>query len=300
MSQKLRIFALTSLMLVGLSVGHSRSDAAYSDESKSRNPRNQCAESRSGRSMLNVVGLTSDQRLICFNERTPNRATNIGSVSGLSGGDTLLVGIDYRVQDGMLYGVGNEGGIYQLNVMDAKAMLVNRLSVPLSGTAFGVDFNPVADRLRIVSNTGQNLRHNINKDGVTVADTALNYTVGVPAMGIVGAAYTNNDLDPTTNTTLYNLDSTLDQIVVQSPPNNGSLVATGKLTVDASAVVGFDMHSTLRNGVTVDLQSLAAIKMADGMTNLYSVNVLTGKATSRGMFSRQNAVIDIAIPLNQL
>ena len=193
-------------------------------------------------------------RSICFNERNPNRATNIGSVSGLAGGDTSLVGIDYRVQDGMLYGVGNMGGVYQLNVMDAKAMLVNRLSVPLSGTAFGVDFNPVADRLRIVSNTGQNLRHNINKDGVTVADTALNYTVGVPAMGVVGAAYTNNDLDPTTNTTLYNLDSTLDQIVVQSPPNNGSLVATGKLTVDAMAVVGFDMHSTLREGVTVDLQ----------------------------------------------
>jgi Domain of unknown function (DUF4394) len=53
---------------------------------------------------LRVVGLTSDQRLVCFNEYFPRNASTIGSVSGLSGGDTSLVGIDYRVQDGKLYG----------------------------------------------------------------------------------------------------------------------------------------------------------------------------------------------------
>jgi Domain of unknown function (DUF4394) len=301
MLKQLRISLLTAMILVGFSVGNYRTIAAYgTDASKSSHLRPQCTGSNARRSTLNVVGLTSDQRLVCFNERHPDKVTNIGKVSGLAGGDTALIGIDYRVQNGMLYGVGNAGGIYLLNVTNATATLVNRLSVVLSGAAFGVDFNPAADRLRIVSDTGQNLRHNVNPDGVTIADTALNYTVNVTALGIVGAAYTNNDLDPNTNTTLYDLDATLDQIVVQSPPNSGALVANGKLTVDATAVVGFDTYSKLRNGVTVDVQSLAAIKTADGATKLYSINVPTGKATARGAFSAQNAVIDIAIPLNQL
>ena len=43
--------------------------------------------------------------------------------------------------------------------------------VALAGTAFGVDFNPRADLLRIVSNTGQNLRVNLQA-GRIIADVA--------------------------------------------------------------------------------------------------------------------------------
>lgn len=268
---------------------------------------NACNSTSSFNRSLNVVGLTSDQRLVCFNENSPSQVTNIGTITGLTGGDSTLVGIDYRVQNRRLYGVGNAGGIYLLDVSNATATPVNRLSVALSGASFGVDFNPSADRLRIVSDNGQNLRHNVNAGGVTLTDDPLDYAPGAPlnsvgptALGVVGSAYTNNDLDATTNTTLYALDSSLDQISVQSPPNNGSLVATGKLTVDATAVAGFDTYSTIRNGVTVNVQSLASIKTADGATKLYSINVPTGKASSRGSFSSENQIIDIAIPLNQL
>ncbi len=250
---------------------------------------------------LQVVGLTSDNRLVCFNEFSPQEAHNINFVSNLSGGDTFLIGIDFRVQNGLLYGVGNAGGVYVLDTSNAVATLVNRLSVALDGSpSYGVDFNPAADRLRIVSSQGQNLRHNVNAGGITAVDGALNYTPGVTALGIVGSAYTNNDLAANTATTLYALDSTLDQIALQSPPNNGTLAATGKLTVDASLVAGFDIYSTIRSGVTVDVQSLASIKTAAGATGLYSVNLPTGKATLRGSFATQTMVTDIAIPLNQL
>ena len=250
---------------------------------------------------LQVVGLTSDNRLLCFNEFSPQDARSINFVSNLSGGDTALIGIDFRVQNGLLYGVGNAGGVYLLDTTNAVATLVNRLSVALDGSSsYGVDFNPAADRLRITSSKGQNLWHNVNANGITIADGALNYTPGVTALGIVGSAYTNNDLDANTATTLYALDSTLDQIALQSPPNNGTLAATGKLTLDASAVAGFDIYSTVRNGVTVDVQALASIKTADGSTGLYSVKLPTGKATPRGNFSAQFMVTDIAIPLNQL
>ena len=187
---------------------------------------------------LRIAGLTDDGRLFCFSERKPGKLRVVASVNGLQA-DTRLVGIDYRVQDGKLYGVGDAGGVYAIDPDTAVATLVNRLSVTLDGTRFGVDFNPAADRLRIVSNTGQNLRHNLA--GSTLVDGTLNYTAtatpGPAALGVSAAAYTNNDLSPatpaTTGTTLFVLDATLDQIALQSPPNVGTLVATGKLTVDA-------------------------------------------------------------------
>lgn len=263
-----------------------------------------CGKSNERPRTLEVVGLTSDQRLVCFNEFKPRGGRNIGAVTGLSGSDTALVGIDFRVQDGKLYGVGNGGGVYLLDVSTAAATFVNGLSMPLSGTSFGVDFNPAADRLRIISDNGQNLRHNVNVGGVTLLDGVLTYTAppatAVATLGVTGAAYTNNDLDANTATTLYDLDTALDQVSIQSPANNGILVATGKLLLDAGVNAGFDIHSKLLNGVTVDVTALAAIATPDGRISLYSVKLPTGKASLRGRFSDNHPVTDIAIPLNQL
>lgn len=248
---------------------------------------------------LSVVGLTANQRLLTFDEYAPQRLKSTKPVSGLIGGDTALIGIDYRVQDGRLYGVRNAGGVYVIDVKSAVATLVNRLSVALSGTSFGVDFNPAADRLRIISDSGQNLRHNVNAGGVTLVDMDMNYTPGTPAAAVTGAAYTNNDLDPNTATTLFDIDSSLDQVVLQSPPNNGSLAATGKLLVDTNLAVGFDIHSTLRGGSTVEVEALASLSSPTGAASLYSINLLSGKVTWRGIFKSSDQVIDIAIPLDQ-
>jgi len=35
-----------------------------------------------------------------------------------------------------------------------------------------------------------------------------------------------DDLDPNTGTTLFDIDTSLNQVVIQSPPNAGSLVPT--------------------------------------------------------------------------
>ena len=166
-----------------------------------------------------------------------------------------------------MYGVGNGGGVYTIDPTTAQATFVNALSVPLSGKSFGVDFDPAADRLRIVSDTGQNLAHNVNAGGVTAANGVLTYTVppaaAVPAAGITAAAYTNNDLNqPATATTLFDLDTMQDQVVIQSPPGAGILVATGMLGVDAGADAGFDIYSQLSSGVTV-----ANVPLATLMTN---------------------------------
>ena len=69
--------------------------------------------------------------------------------------------------------------------------------------------------------------------GATTVNTALTTppTAGT-TLGVTAAAYTNNDLDPTTATTLFDINTTTDRVVIQAPPGNGTLNPTGNLRVD--------------------------------------------------------------------
>jgi hypothetical protein len=259
---------------------------------------------------LKVVGLTSDGRLLCFPAKSADKAEVVGSVTGLGSADSALIGIDFRAQDGKLYGVGNGGGVYTVDPTTATATFVNRLTVMLDPTAlfFGVDFNPAADRLRIVSDTGQNLRHNVNAGGTTLSDAPLTIMVGtgvVTAPGITGAAYTNNDVPPPgmpTGTTLYDLDTMRNQVVVQSPPNGvpmaiaPNLVPTGNLGLDPDPAAGFDIYSVVVGGTAVDNLGYAVLNRG-ASSGFYSVSFQTGQATLLDEFKDQ--VVDIALPLNQ-
>ncbi|MDS4071774.1 MAG: DUF4394 domain-containing protein [Defluviicoccus sp.] len=259
---------------------------------------------------LSVFGLTMDQRLINFRVVVPQLSREIGKLTGFQGGDTALIGMDFRVQDGRLYGVGNSGGIYTIDTNSAVLTLISRLTVPLAGTSWGVDFNPAANALRIISDSGQNLRHPFSgpQANVTQTDDPLDYPPATPVntpgptanaqnnAALTGAAYTNNDLDPNTGTTLFDIDAIRNQVVIQSPPNNGSLVPTGSLTVDPGTPVGFDIYTKVQNGKAVGNSGFASL-VVDGVPGLYSVNLVTGKATLMDNLSEQ--VVDIAIPLNQ-
>ncbi|MEW6268144.1 MAG: DUF4394 domain-containing protein [Thermodesulfobacteriota bacterium] len=258
-----------------------------------------------GGPQLQIVGLTGDGRLVRFGECNPRRPMReLGFVTGLVAPDTRLVGIDFRVQTGALYGVGDAGGVYVfVDPRSPAALKISQLTIPLdpAATAFGVDFNPAADRLRIVSDTGQDLRHNVNEGGTTIADGTLNYLVGTPpapqtALGVTGAAYTNNDLDPSTATTLLDVDGTMDQVAIQSPPNAGTLFATGKLGVDAGEPIGFDVYSTLQGGVAVRNAGFASLSVG-GVRGFYRVDLLSGRAVLIGALG--DDVVDIAIPLDQ-
>jgi hypothetical protein len=233
---------------------------------------------------------------VCFREDRPGKVRRVGTIAGLEG-DTRLVGIDVRPATGALYGLGDAGGVYVVDTSSATVAKRAQLSVALEGTRFGIDFNPTVDRLRVVSDTGQNLRANVD-DGTTTVDGTLSSAPGVTATGIGGAAYTNNDTDPTTATTLFDLDTMTDQIVLQAPPNAGTLAATGKLGVDAGGEVGFDIMSTRRKGAGPALanRAVASITGADGRTALYGIDLLTGRATRVGWLG--DTVVDIALPLD--
>lgn len=247
----------------------------------------------------NAVGLyNSGTKLVRFDTDRPDRAKRGESIKGLSN-DSALVGIDRRVQNGELYGVGNKGGIYTVSSRTGRADKVGQLSVALSGTSFGVDFNPAANALRVISDTGQNLRQPFGTTAgptvATVVDGTLNYAA-VTATGVTAAAYTNNDLDAATATTLFDIDTALDQVALQSPANAGSLAPTGKLGVDAGSQAGFDIFTTLRKGKSVGAQGFAVLNTR-GTYALYSVDLLTGAAANEGRFSY--SVTDIAVDLDR-
>ena len=247
---------------------------------------------------LSIVGLTDDQRLVSFTETKPWRTRDLGTISGLVT-DGAVVGIDYRPATGDFYALGDKGGVYTIG-KGARATLKSRVNVPLQGTTFGVDFNPAVDRLRIVSDTGQNLRDNVDADNDTLTDATLTSPGPPPAtfLGVAGAAYTNNDADPDTGTTLYDLDANADQVVIQSPANAGLIVPTGKLRVDAAPTVGFDIYSAVRNGSTVRIDAFAALTVG-GSDRLYEISLFNGRARSLGSIGGKSPVVDIAIPLAQ-
>lgn len=248
---------------------------------------------------LDAIGLTKDQRLVEFDVKDPSEVWPLGRVSGLTG-DTKLVGIDFRVQNRKLYGVGDRGGIYTLNTDNAKARKVSQLTVALAGTRFGVDFNPAANRLRVISDTGQNLRHNIDDPAApltTTVDGTLTNPTTPPstALGVTGAAYTNNDLNTATATTLFDIDTTNDRVSIQSPANAGNLAPTGNLGVNAGPSAGFDIYYSPKAGTN---RGFAALKTNDAY-RFYKVNLLNGAATKLGTFPANRQVFDVALPLNQ-
>ena len=202
-----------------------------------------------GLSPGDTLALTSAGRLVTFNlaEGAVRTAT---AVTGLQGGE-VLVGLDVRpggATANQAIALGSSGRLYVIDPATAaatvKATLVADPSditaafTALTGAQFGVDFNPVADRLRVVSTTGQNLR--INADtGATITDGDLN-VAATPRLGVTAVAYTN-DFSTACRTALYYLDTTTDELFTTTDPNGGALTLVGVLGVNADAVSAFDI-----------------------------------------------------------
>ena len=236
-----------------------------------------------------IYGVTNSNQLVRFGATTPGTVTTIGTISGMQAGENVL-GIDFRPATGQLYALGSNGRIYTVNKMTAAATFVGTLTTPLNGTNFGFDFNPVPDRIRITSDSEQNLRANPN-DGTNVVDGTLAYAGGDPNSGqnptITGSAYTNS-FSGTTTTTLYNIDSNLNILVTQNPPNAGTLNTVGALGVDPTNVIGFD-HTAASN------IAYAAMNVG-GSVGFYNINLTTGAATLIGALGNQS-ITDITVEI---
>jgi len=200
----------------------------------------------------NILAATADNRLVLFNATAPNTILASKQLTGVRTGDTLL-GIDFRPATGQLIAVGSQGTIYNINSSTGVASVIGTPTAMPAGTSFGVDFNPAPDRIRFVSNTGQDLRLNPNDSTIAGTDGVLAFDSADANAGaqpnIVGAAYTNNVAGtPATGTTLYEIDSRLDALVIQGSvnatpinPNTGTLFTLAPLGVKVTNNVSFDI-----------------------------------------------------------
>jgi hypothetical protein len=260
-----------------------------------------------------VYALTGTNRLVSFSAASPGEIETSVEVSGLQAGETL-VGIDFRPRDGKLWGVGRvgtTGRMYTIDPGTGVATLVAKLTAAgsmgatdavLAGSSFGVDFNPAADALRIVSDTGHNLRAipsatsptgAARVTGDTFVDGTPNYA-GVTATGVGGAAYTNNDNDPATGTTLFDVDTRLDDLVRQDPPNGGTLVRVGDLGTPTESHAGFDIRP-LR---TTNVAYVATTEQrGNGATlaTLHTIDLATGQTATLGKIGGPKTVRGIAV-----
>lgn len=237
-----------------------------------------------------AYALTTDNKLVTFDTAAPGTTQKSVPVTGTNG-ETLL-SIDIRPRDGKIYALGDAGKLYTVAPATGVATLVTSSAVtgfPTSTTAFGTDFNPTVDRLRVVNDLDANLRINVATAATTV-DTNLAYA-GADANaaanpGNVASAYTNNYFDSTT-TTLFNIDSNLDILVRQVPPNNGTLNTVGPLGVDTNFLVGFDIQEASNT-------AFAALNVA-GKSGLYTINLTSGAATKVGDFATGVTVKGLAV-----
>ena len=197
---------------------------------------------------------TTDQNtLISFNARKPELLQDVRAITGLPAG-VKLVGVDFRPRTGDLYGVGSDSVVYRVSPNTGIAIAENILNgapVPftpaLNGASFGIDFNPVPDAIRVVSDAGQNQR--LAPDAGTTAGVDANLNPGMPKVG--GAAYTNSSFSATqpTATQLFVIDYANDMVFLQNPPNNGTLTKGQRLTgVDVQPQFGWDIAGTNNTG----------------------------------------------------
>ena len=243
-------------------------------------------------SALAVYGLTTSNSLVRFDTATPGTINSSVAITGLSPGEALL-GIDFRPVDGLLYGVSSDSRLYTINQSSGAAAVIGSANAfKLKGNSFGFDFNPVPDRIRVTSDAGQNLRLNPVTGAIAFTDPDLAYAAGDPNAGakkpnVVGSAYTNS-FSGTLTTTLYNIDSALDILVTQTPPNNGTLNTVGSLGFNTSDLVGFDIFF-------FGNQAFASLTAVGGPSSLFSINLATGAATQIGQIGNGLQIADIAI-----
>lgn len=237
-----------------------------------------------------AFAVTKNQSLISFDTDAPNAILTGAAISGLQQNEQIR-GIDFRPANGQLYAMGSFNNLYTIDTTTGSASLVGSgAGIAFNGSSFGFDFNPVIDRIRVVSDAGQNYVFNPN-DGTAVQVTDLFYGAGDANEGvtpnIVSSAYTNS-FTGTTSTQLYGIDTGLDILVTQAN-SAGTLGTVGSLGADIVDMVGFDISSISNMGFSVSIE--------DGGTRsvLWGIDLNTGAATEIGEIGGGSILTSFAI-----
>jgi Domain of unknown function (DUF4394) len=249
---------------------------------------------RAARAVIDAVKrdiFATDDRgnLLRFRAAIPQLATS-KAITGLPAGVTLK-GIDFRPATGDLYGLGSDKVVYRINPRTAIALAegpaFESVASALKGDRVGFDFNPTVDRIRVTSDADDNLRLNPDTGALAASDKAL-----TPAtVTVVGSAYTNSSFvafanrPATTMLFAYDVAASPDQIWLQQPANDGTLMNPKRLGLQLGGDVGFDIAGADNLGY------VAGTPSGRSGAELYQVDVNTGQTRRLGRIGSGNVTI---------
>jgi len=241
------------------------------------------AGSSSGETIFAVADVAGTQTLVRFETTAPAIVAPVAAITGLNAGENVL-GIDFRPAAGILVAVTDGSRLVRIDRHDAIATAISAGPFPtlLSGAVFGFDFNPTIDRIRNVSDAGQNLVLNPITGALQLVATPVFYPAGDPNFGatpqVMHHAYDKN-VNLTATSQLFAIDSGLD-ILVKQANNTGVLTTVGALGVDFTAVGSLDISGSTNIAYAVSTAPGLRGPLAD--STLYSINLATGSATNLG------------------
>ncbi|WP_240792006.1 DUF4394 domain-containing protein [Rhodoferax bucti] len=244
--------------------------------------------------------LTEKLELLTIQSNQPTKVLQRVRLTGLAAGD-MLVGIDYRIAKGMLYALGRSGRLYTVDTASGALKPVGNPAVALQGDAVGVDFNPVADRVRVITSSGQNVRLHPDTGALAATDPAPAYAPTDKRAGtkpeVVAVAYTYNKRDDKL-TTNFAIDRNGGYLVTMGSAEGVQPVVsfnTGQLfTVGALGVA--DMTDASMDIADLSGAAYAAVRLkSHATTRLYAVDLQTGKGRFIGTMGDGDKVLGMAI-----
>jgi parallel beta-helix repeat protein len=236
-----------------------------------------------------IYAVDDSNNLLRFNSFAPATIVSSVPITGLNPAEIIL-GIDFRPSTGELFAVGSDERLYLIDPGTGAATLRAQLTadpgdVTSPFTTFltseaGVSFNPVPDvagniSLRIVTGNDENLRINANTGRVTT-DTNIS-----GASSLRAVAYTDNDLDPASGTSLYAYDFTTDALFIGTNANAGTYTLIGAAGITSTGNPNLDIQALpgLRD---VAFASLRVQPSASNPARLYNVNLSNGLCVPLG------------------
>ncbi len=218
--------------------------------------------------------------LIRFPSNNPSAITVVGNFAGAN---VFLDAIDFRPATGELFGYLDSADAYYTVNLNTAALTLNSAVAGAGATTntfqLGMDWNPTIDRLRVITDSTQNIVYNPNT-GTAAAFTNLFYGPGDPNEQnnalIIDNAYTQS-FNGSTSTQQYAIDYGLD-VLVTVANNAGTLGTVGPLGVDTDTLTGFDVFT---NGAGIDT-AYAIFTPLNGTPSFYTINLGTGAASLVG------------------
>ena len=238
----------------------------------------------SGAQAATLVGLTGDNQLVTIDTATMMASSPVKLMHA-----DRVVGIDMRPADGKIYGLTAAHDIVSIDPKTGAVAKIGTLSEkPALGARPVVDFNPVADRLRVIAEGGVSLRIAV-ETGATTVDKPLSFDPADAHAGkkpVVAAGAYTNAVAGAKATELVHIEGVTGALVLQSPPNDGILKTRGATGIAAAATVAMDILSGPDGANTAYVVS--------GQT-LHTLDLASGKPTTVGAIKGLTAtLVDIA------